>query len=101
MNQLQLALKLAGEIQASGSGASMDATGRADEHFRFQVHMPSAASNASDDATTSGDAEAGAGVWSVPNCPWTCVRGTARARCACSSRASAAGAYTRPLSGST
>lgn len=50
VNQLQLAPRLAGEVEASVQGASMNARGRADEHLRFQLDIP-AASSAS--ATTS------------------------------------------------
>lgn len=49
MNQLLLAPRLAGEVKASIEGVSMDARGRADEHFRFQLKTP-----APDATTTAG-----------------------------------------------
>ena len=40
VNQLLLAPRLAGEIRASVEGVGMNARGRADEHFRFELENP-------------------------------------------------------------
>ena len=40
VNQLLLAPRLAGEVRASVEGVGMNARGRADEHFRFELENP-------------------------------------------------------------
>lgn len=64
VNQLLLAPRLAGEVEASVRGASMNARGRADEHLRFQLDIPAAAaapastSDAASDVATTADSAA-------------------------------------------
>lgn len=53
VNQLLLAPRLAGEVQASVEGVSMSARGRADEHLNFRFENPAAAESA--DAAEPGE----------------------------------------------
>ena len=53
INQLLLAPRLAGEVQASVEGMSMSARGRADEHLNFRFENPAAVESA--DAAEPGE----------------------------------------------
>jgi hypothetical protein len=57
VNQLQLAPRLAGEVDASLSAVNVNARGRADEHLRFRFDNPAAAPAASSSAPAATDAQ--------------------------------------------